>query len=109
MGKDVLYEAMKVAAKQRKIKASLQYDLYKKDEPYFYCAFYDYDFFIPMKKKLDWQLLFWILQSNTAALTNLRWGIIQPGNNLKFTDKVRANSIATCKAPVVQGYPGSLL
>ena len=28
-------------------------------------------FFIPMKKKLDWQLLFWILQSNIAALTNL--------------------------------------
>ena len=70
MGKDVLYEAMKVAAKQRKIKASPQHDFYKKDEPYFCCAFYDFDFF-HLKKKLDWQLLFWILQSNTAALTNL--------------------------------------
>ena len=70
MGKDVLYEAMKIAAKKRKIKASPQHDLYKKDHTSI-ALFTALIFFIPMKKKLDWQLLFWILQSNTAALTNL--------------------------------------
>ena len=33
MGKDSLYEAMKVAAKKRKIKASPEHDLYKRVEP----------------------------------------------------------------------------
>ena len=36
MGKDKLYETMKVVAKQRKMKASPQHDLYKKDGLYFY-------------------------------------------------------------------------
>lgn len=47
MGKDMLYETMKAVAKQRKIKASPQHDLYKRDEPYFYCVFYAFDSFHP--------------------------------------------------------------
>ena len=32
MGKDILYETMKIVAKQRNIKASPQHDLYKKSD-----------------------------------------------------------------------------
>ena len=41
MASDVLYEAMKLAAKKRKIKASPQHDLYKRVDPYFFNVFYD--------------------------------------------------------------------
>ncbi len=98
MGKDVLYEAMKVAAKRRKIKASPQHDLYKKDEPYFYCAFYDFDFFHSHEKETGLATIILDIAVKYCRFDELRWGIIQPGNDLKFTDKVRANSIAACKA-----------
>ena len=98
MGKDVLYEAMKVAAKRRKIKASPQHDLYKKDEPYFYCAFYDFDFFDSYEKETGLATIILDIAVKYCRFDELRWGIIQPGNGLKFTDKVRANSIAACKA-----------
>ena len=98
MGKDVLYEAMKIAAKKRKIKASPQHDLYKKDEPYFYCAFYDFDFFHSYEKETGLATIILDIAVKYCCFDELRWSIIQPGNDLKFTDKVRANSIAACKA-----------
>lgn len=39
MGKDILYETMKVITKQRNIKVFPEDDLYKKSEPFFYHAF----------------------------------------------------------------------
>ena len=96
MGKDMLYEAMKAVAKQRKIKASPQHDLYKKDEPYFYCVFYAFDSFRPYEKETESASIILDIAVKYCRFDELRWGIIQPGNDLKFTDKARANSIAAC-------------
>ena len=98
MGKDMFYETMKIVAKQRKIKASPQHDLYKKDEPYFYCVFYDFDSFHPYEKETGLATIILDIAVKYCRFDELRWGIIQPGNDLKFTDKVRANSIAACNA-----------
>lgn len=98
MGKDMLYEAMKAVAKQRKIKASPQHDLYKKDEPYFYCVFYAFDSFRPYEKETESASIILDIAVKYCRFDELRWGIIQPGNDLKFTDKARANSIAACNA-----------
>ena len=84
MGKDVLYEAMKIAAKKRKIKASPQHDLYKKDEPYFYCAFYGFDFFHSYEKETGLATIILDIAVKYCRFDELRWGIIQPGNDLKY-------------------------
>ena len=98
MGKDMFYETMKGVAKQRKIKASPQHDLYKKDEPYFYHAFYAFDSFHSYEKETGFATTILDIAVKYCRFDELRWGIIQPGNDLKFTDKVRANSIAACNA-----------
>ena len=98
MGKDMLYETMKAVAKQRKIKASPQHDLYKRDEPYFYCVFYAFDSFHPYEEETGLATIILDIAVKYCRFDELRWGIIQPGNDLKFTDKVRANSIAACNA-----------
>ena len=108
MGKDKLYETMKVVAKQRKMKASPQHDLYKKDEPYFYHAFYAFDFFHPYEEETGLATIILDIAVKYCRFDELRWGIIQPGNDLKFTDKVRANSIAACKASFPRKKPVSV-
>lgn len=98
MGKDILYETMKIVAKQRNIKASPQHDLYKKSEPYFYHVFYGFDFRHPYKPETGATNIILDITVKYSRFDELRWGIISPGNDLKFTDKVRANSIAACEA-----------
>ena len=98
MGKDKLYETMKVIAKQRKMKASPQHDLYKKDGLYFYHAFYAFDFFHPYEEETGLATIILDISVKYCRFDELRWGILQPENDLKFTDRVRANSIAACKA-----------
>lgn len=112
MRKDLLYEAMKAAAKQRKFKASPQHDLYKKDGPYFYHIFYAFD---PAGQRMQEAGTVGMILDITlkyCRFDELRWGIISPGSGLKFTDKVRANSVTACRAAfprksVVFRYDGS--
>lgn len=112
MGKDILYETMKFAAKQRKIKASAEHDLYKKVEPYFYHVFYNFDFTCPNGKETGVTGIILDIAVKYCRFDELRWSIISPNSDLKFTDKVRANSIAACNAffprkSVVFKYNGS--
>ena len=112
MGKDILYETMKVIAKQRKFKASPEHDLYKKSEPYFYHAFYNFDFAHPYQKETGEVGIILDITVKYCRFDELRWSIISPGNDLKFTDKVRANSIAACNASfprksIIFKYDGS--
>lgn len=59
MASDVLYEAMKLAAKKRKIKVSPQHDLYKRVDPYFSMSFIVHKMRMTLKPKM---LIFvWIL------------------------------------------------
>lgn len=98
MGKDTLYEAMKTAAGKRKIKASPQHDLYKKVEPYFFNAFYTFDTRHPLDTETGKIGIILDIAVKYCRFDELRWGIISPGSDLKFTDKVRANSLANCCA-----------
>ena len=87
------YQELKKATKGRKLKLSAEHDIYKKEGPYFYHAFY------------------WLreVEDGKAEITlditvkyhrfdELNYGIIMPGNELRFTDKIRANSGALCHA-----------
>lgn len=98
MSKDSLYEAMKIAAGKRKIKASPQHDLYKRIEPYFFHTFYSFDTRRPPDKESGKVGIILDIAVKYCRFDELRWGIISPGSDLKFTDKVRANSLAMCYA-----------
>ena len=94
MASDVLYEAMKLAAKKRKIKASPRHDLYKRVDPYFFNVFYDAQNEDDLKTEnvnicLDIGLKY-------CRFDELRNGIINPGDDYRFTDKIRANSVIKC-------------
>lgn len=99
MGKDTFYEAMKAAAKKRKMKASPQHDLFKKAGPYFYSAFYAFDLGYPERGKETGAVQIILdVSVKYCRFDELRWGILSPGDGLKFTDKMRANSVAACRA-----------
>lgn len=99
MGKDSLYEAMKVAAKKRKIKASPEHDLYKRVEPYFFSVFYAFDFdFSENRQEPKETDVILDIAVKYCRFDELRWAIISPNSDLKFTDKIRANSVAMCRA-----------
>ena len=100
MGKDILYETMKVIAKQRKIKASKEHDLYKKVDPYFYNVFYCFD--SKCEKEAGKTTIILDFSLKYCRFDELRWEIISPNNNLKFTDKIRANSLAACPSSVTR-------
>lgn len=97
-----LYQAMKVAAKKRKIKLSAEHDLYKKVDPYFFNAFYSIDKIFERKINiiLDISVKYY-------RYDELQYNIMNPGNSIKFTDKVRANSGVMCDAAfprIVQSF-----
>lgn len=104
MAKDELYEAMKVAAKKRKIKASPEHDLYKMKDPYFFNVFYGLkDYHTPLNKKIEAGEVEVVLDISIKyhRFDELRHKIISPHSNVRFTDKIRANSVACCMA----GFP----
>ncbi len=89
MASDVLYEAMKLAAKNRKIKASPRHDLYKRVDPYFFNVFYAAQNEDELKTEnvnicSDIGLKY-------CRFDELRIGIIEPDKDCRFTDKIRAN------------------
>lgn len=89
----LLYQAMKAAAKERKIKLSAEHDLYKKVDPYFFNAFYYID------KMADGKIDVTLdISVKYHRFDELQHNIINPGNPIRFTDKIRANSGAMCHA-----------
>ena len=89
------YQAMKVETKKRKIKLSAERDIYKKVDPYFFNVFYSRDDF----KNIEGKVVFeFDVTVKYHRFDELQYSIIRPGNDLHFTDKIRANSGALCRA-----------
>lgn len=92
-----LYEELKEIVKVYKFRLSAEHDLYKKSDPYFLNAFY---FIGSMHDgKVDITLEFSI---KYHRFDELQYGIINPAKQVKFTDKLRANSGAMCRAVLVR-------
>ena len=90
------YQELKRATRGRKLKLSAEHDIYKKDGPYFYHAFYW------LRKVEDGKAEIALdITVKYHRFDELNYGIIKPGNDLCFTDKIRANSGALCHA----GFP----
>ncbi len=87
------YQVLKSATKARKIKLSAEHDIYKKAGPYFYHTFYalhDVD---------NGKAIFSLdITVKYHRFDELQFSILCPGDSLKFTDKIRANSGALCDA-----------
>ena len=87
-----IYAVMKIETKARKMKLSAQQDLYQKVDPYFLRTFYSCRGLSENGEVLfsvDIGIKYW-------RYDELKEGIISPENPIKFTDKVRANSLAMC-------------
>lgn len=92
----MLYQAMKAAAKMRKIKLSAEQVLYKKVDPYFFDVFYHIGEIT--EGKIDVTL---DISVKYHRFDELQYSIINPSKPVRFTDKIRANSGAMCNA----GFP----
>ena len=92
---DKLYEHMKAIAKSKGVKASPQHDLYKMVQPYFINASYSD---LGRKKNSDKITVVFYYEVKYAYFDDLTLSIINPGSNIKLTDKVRANSVIACKS-----------
>jgi len=91
---DKLYQAMKGAAKERKIHASPQHDLYWRKEPYFFSASYFWKDEAPVEGKVA----LWLdISVKYCRFDELQFSITDPGKDFQFTDKVRANSQVMCR------------
>ncbi len=88
-----LYQAMKIAAKQRKIKLSAEHDIYKKVDPYFFGSHYHLYRVMPGTVYINLRM-----SVKYHRFDELQYGIINPDSQLRFTDKIRANSGALCNA-----------
>lgn len=88
-----LYQAMKTAAKARKIKLSAQHDLYKKSEPYFFNAYYNIRRIENEKIYIDLHI-----SAKYLRFDEMQYGILNPGGTLRFTDKLRANCVCMCRS-----------
>lgn len=89
------YQAMKIETKSRKIKLSAEQDIYKKVDPYFFNVFY----FIVHHKCTEGKAVFsFDVTVKYHRFDELQYGIIHPGEDFHFTDKIRANSGALCYA-----------
>lgn len=88
-----LYQAMKSAAKARKIKLSAEYDLYKKADPYFYHAFW-----WPEEMGSGRIGISLDITVKYCRFDELQYGILRPDEVAHFTDKLRANSGMLCHA-----------
>lgn len=87
-----IYPAMKIEAKKRKIKLSAEQDLYQKLDTYFMRTFYWCQGFTSNGEVLfsvDIGIKYW-------RYDELKASIVSPGKQFKFTDKIRANSLAMC-------------
>lgn len=85
------YQQLKQVTKARKLKLSAEHDIYKKDAPYFYRAFYWIEKVEDGKAEIDLDITI-----KYYRFDELQYGILRPGNELHFTDKIRANSGALC-------------
>lgn len=85
------YQAMKVETKKRKIKLSAEGDIYKKVDPYFFRVFHCIEKMT--EGKIDITL---DISVKYHRYDELQHNIINPGNPIRFTDKIRANSGAKC-------------
>lgn len=88
-----LYQAMKSAARARKIKLSAQHDLYKKESPYFYHAFWWPEEFASGRIGMSLDITV-----KYHRFDELQYGILRPDEQPHFTDKLRANSGMLCDA-----------
>lgn len=88
-----LYQAMKVAAKQRKIKLSAERNIYKKVDPYFFGSHYHLHSVMEEMVYIELRM-----SVKYHRFDELQYGIISPNGQLRFTDKIRANSGAMCNA-----------
>ena len=91
IGKAV-YDVMKIEAKNRGMKLSAEQYLYKKSSPYFYSAFY-YCNGIYKEGTISFIVDIGV---KYMRYDELRYSIISPDESIKFTDKLRANSMAMC-------------
>ncbi len=85
-----IYQAMKIAAKKRKIKLSAEGDIYKKVDPYFFNVFH-LQFIKPeqMGESITYQF---DPHVKYARFDELQHNIVHPNDPQHFTDKLRANS-----------------
>jgi len=90
---DKLYQAIKVVAKSKGIKASPQHDLYKMIHPYFINGFYS-----PREKNSEKIKVYHSYGVKYSYFDDLTLYIIEPDSDIKLTDKVRANSVIACKS-----------
>lgn len=88
-----LYQAMKAAAKARKIKLSAERDLYKRTDPYFYDTFW-----WPEEMASGRIGMTLDITVKYCRFDELQYGILCPGEEARFTDKLRANSGMLCRA-----------
>ena len=89
------YQAMKTETKKRKIKLSAEHDIYKKIDPYFFNVFYASRHY----KDTDGKVVFMFdVSVKYHRFDELQYGILCPGEDFHFTDKIRANSGALCRA-----------
>ncbi len=98
---DQLYQAMKVEAKKRGIKASPQHDLYKMVAPYFVNLIYDRD----LRKEVPGRMCVWFrYEAKYSYFDDINVFIIEGNTELKLTDKVRANSGIKCPSVITEEY-----
>ncbi|MBO7440524.1 MAG: hypothetical protein J6T60_00335 [Bacteroidales bacterium] len=93
-----LYQAMKVEAKRRQIKASPEHDLYKMIPPYFIDTFYIQMPSQEASGKITIYLRYEVKYSYFDDIT----AFIIEGETQKLTDKVRANSLIKCTSIITE-------
>lgn len=89
------YQAMKTETKRRKIKLSAEHDIYKKIDPYFFNVFYAG---MHYKDTVGKVVFMFDVSVKYHRFDELQYGILRPGDDFHFTDKIRANSGALCRA-----------
>lgn len=87
----LFYQAMKVETKKRKLKLSAEGDIYKKIDPYFFRVFHCIEKMTEGKIGITLDI-----SVKYHRYDELQHNIINPGNPIRFTDKIRANSGAKC-------------
>ena len=99
MGKDLLYSAMKVIAKENGVKLSAENILYKMREPYFFDVFFgEY----PKKKEPGKTCIHMVYELKYAYFDDLTLHIIKSESDIKLTDKIRANSVIKCDSTILK-------
>ena len=93
---DKVYQAMKVIAKSKGVKASPQHDLYKMYSPDFLNVFYweDYD---KKAQKLTMKIEY---EAKCDYFDELKLYIVELDSTTKITEKVRANSVIKVRSQV---------